>query len=382
MTTTAPPPASYSPDPPPASSSFTNRLRRLSQLRPHSNQTDRSRSYRNRLSWVVGLSQSPPTALLLDDPDPGDQQQQPQHQQQQQHQQQPSRYTSTSEQNLAELQFRAQRDSYISRSDGSGSESPTSEVLSNSSSTSSRSSQGHNIADSLPSGEMARVRDTSTSNAERLPASSSINSVSAQPQPQPSQQQRQQQPTTTPGGQSSSLAMTGSENGNSTTPQGSTRPSPKPRQLATIRFFAYQDPHQNARPSLPFAPMTRTLPDEACVVKVGRFSERDGTPVTDPAEPSSAPVGFKSKVVSRKHCEFSLVGGQWHVKDVGSSSGTFLNHMRLSQPNMSSRHYAVRDGDIVQLGIDFRGGEEMIFRSVRIRIECNRMWQQRPNEFK
>jgi hypothetical protein len=49
---------------------------------------------------------------------------------------------------------------------------------------------------------------------------------------------------------------------------------------------------------------------------------------------------------------------------------------------MVSRPYAVRDGDIVQLGIDFRGGEEMIFRCVRIRIECNRTWQQRANEFK
>lgn len=105
-------------------------------------------------------------------------------------------------------------------------------------------------------------------------------------------------------------------------------------------------------------------------------------PELNPTEPSDAPIGFKSKVVSRRHCEFSVVNGQWHIKDVGSSSGTFLNRMRLSQPNMVSRLYAVRDGDIVQLGIDFRGGEEMIFRCVRIRIECNRGWQQQPNEFK
>ncbi|KAJ9216012.1 hypothetical protein DTO166G4_2256 [Paecilomyces variotii] len=155
----------------------------------------------------------------------------------------------------------------------------------------------------------------------------------------------------------------------------------KSKQKATIRFYAYQDPHQNSRPSLPFAPVTRALPSEDSIIRVGRYSEREGIPVANPSEPSDAPVGFKSKVVSRKHCEFSFVNGQWHIKDVGSSSGTFLNHMRLSQPNMVSRLYAVRDGDIVQLGIDFRGGEEMIFRCVRIRIECNRSWQQRPNEF-
>ncbi|CAI7593123.1 unnamed protein product [Penicillium glandicola] len=150
---------------------------------------------------------------------------------------------------------------------------------------------------------------------------------------------------------------------------------------ATIRFFPYQDSLQSTRPSLPFAPVARTLPSESCVIRVGRYSERDGVPPPNPTEPSDAPVGFKSKVVSRKHCEFLYVNGQWHIKDVGSSSGTFLNHMRLSQPNMVSRLYSIKDGDIVQLGIDFRGGEEMIFRCVRIRIECNRSWQQQPNEF-
>ncbi|KAJ5370628.1 E3 ubiquitin-protein ligase DMA2 [Penicillium cataractarum] len=150
---------------------------------------------------------------------------------------------------------------------------------------------------------------------------------------------------------------------------------------ATIRFFPYQDTFQSSRPSLPFVPIARTLPSESSVIRVGRYSERDGIPIPNPTEPSDAPVGFKSKVVSRKHCEFIYSNGQWHIKDVGSSSGTFLNHMRLSQPNMVSRLYSIKDGDIVQLGIDFRGGEEMIFRCVRIRIECNRSWQQQPNEF-
>ncbi|KAL2815155.1 hypothetical protein BJX63DRAFT_170811 [Aspergillus granulosus] len=150
---------------------------------------------------------------------------------------------------------------------------------------------------------------------------------------------------------------------------------------ATIRFFPHQDLSQSSRPSLPFIPISRTLPSDTCSIRVGRYSERDGLPAPNPSEPSDAPVGFKSKVVSRKHCEFVYSNGTWHIKDVGSSSGTFLNHMRLSQPNMPSRLYPIKDGDIVQLGIDFRGGEEMIFRCVRLRIECNRGWQQQPNEF-
>lgn len=157
-------------------------------------------------------------------------------------------------------------------------------------------------------------------------------------------------------------------------------PDEKPRP-PTIRFFPHQELRQG-RPSLTFAPIIRTLPSESSIVRVGRYSEREGIPVSNPAGPSDAPVGFKSKVVSRKHCEFSFVNGSWQIKDVSSSSGTFLNHIRLSQPNTESRLYPVKDGDIVQLGIDFRGGEEMIFRCVKIRIECNRSWQKRPNHFK
>ena len=149
----------------------------------------------------------------------------------------------------------------------------------------------------------------------------------------------------------------------------------------TIRFFPHQDLRQG-RPSLTFAPVIRTLPNESSIIRVGRYSEREGIPVSNPTGPSDAPVGFKSKVVSRKHCEFSFLNGSWQIKDVSSSSGTFLNHIRLSQPNTESRLYPVKDGDIVQLGIDFRGGEEMIFRCVKIRIECNRAWQKRPNNFK
>lgn len=92
-------------------------------------------------------------------------------------------------------------------------------------------------------------------------------------------------------------------------------------------------------------------------------------------------MGFKSKVVSRRHCEFWCSDGQWYVKDVKSSSGTFLNHVRLSSPGVESRPYPVNDGDVVQLGIDFKGGEEVIFRCVKIRIECNRGWQKSLNNF-
>ncbi|KAK5939251.1 hypothetical protein PMZ80_008554 [Knufia obscura] len=149
----------------------------------------------------------------------------------------------------------------------------------------------------------------------------------------------------------------------------------------TIRLFPHQDINRAGRQSLNFTPISRTLPNEGSIIRVGRYSEREGPPTANPTGPSDAAVGFKSKVVSRRHCEFSFVDGQWQIRDVASSSGTFLNHIRLSQPNSESRLYPIKDGDIVQLGIDFRGGEEMIFRCVKIRIECNRSWQKKPNMF-
>ena len=152
-------------------------------------------------------------------------------------------------------------------------------------------------------------------------------------------------------------------------------------QMPTIRLLPHQDP-RSTRPSLTFPATSRTLPHEDCVIRVGRYSERDVNPNPPPHTPSSAPVGFKSKVVSRRHCEFWCSQGQWYIKDVKSSSGTFLNHIRLSQPSAESKPFPVHDGDVVQLGIDFRGGEEMIFRCVKIRVECNRAWQKTINNYK
>lgn len=151
--------------------------------------------------------------------------------------------------------------------------------------------------------------------------------------------------------------------------------------VPSIRFSAYYDP-RSTRPSLSFPPITRTLPNGTEVIRVGRYSERDGQAAnTNSNQPSAAPVGFKSKVVSRRHCEFWCQDGKWYIKDVKSSSGTFLNHIRLSPPSQESKAYPVNDGDIIQLGIDFKGGEEMIFRCVKMRLELNRGWQNKLNSF-
>ncbi|KAK1751632.1 hypothetical protein QBC47DRAFT_405653 [Echria macrotheca] len=150
--------------------------------------------------------------------------------------------------------------------------------------------------------------------------------------------------------------------------------------LPSIRFSTFYDPRAT-RPSLTFSPISRTLPTGTEIIRVGRYSDRDTQPNIPHNAPSAAPVGFKSKVVSRRHCEFWYEDGKWFIKDVKSSSGTFLNHIRLSPPGTESKPFTVNDGDIVQLGIDFKGGEEMIFRCVKMRLELNRNWQSKLNTF-
>lgn len=60
------------------------------------------------------------------------------------------------------------------------------------------------------------------------------------------------------------------------------------------------------------------------------------------------------------------------MKDVGSSSGTFVNRARLSPAGVPSTPQEIKDGDVVQLGVDYQGGIETMFRAVRMRVEINR----------
>ncbi|PNS19365.1 E3 ubiquitin-protein ligase DMA2 [Sphaceloma murrayae] len=157
--------------------------------------------------------------------------------------------------------------------------------------------------------------------------------------------------------------------------------SEKKAQQPAIRLIPHHEA-RSSRPSLTFPIISRSLPEQNAVIRVGRYSERDNQAAAAEENTSIvAPVGFKSKVVSRRHCEFWCSDNQWYIRDVKSSSGTFLNHVRLSAAGTESRPYPVNDGDIVQLGIDFKGGEEVIFRCVKMRVECNRSWQKGLNQF-
>ncbi|KAJ7461131.1 hypothetical protein FB451DRAFT_1044573 [Mycena latifolia] len=146
-------------------------------------------------------------------------------------------------------------------------------------------------------------------------------------------------------------------------------------------------PHLDSRRSLRFDPIARDLRESEPALRIGRFTDRSGLGLAAVNALSTNKIAFRSKVVSRAHAEVwveaSPHGGppQFFIRDTKSSSGTFLNHVRLSPANTESRAHQIKDGDILQLGVDYQGGAEDIYKSVKIRIEVGREWQAAANAF-
>ncbi|KAL0073465.1 SMAD/FHA domain-containing protein [Phycomyces blakesleeanus] len=130
-------------------------------------------------------------------------------------------------------------------------------------------------------------------------------------------------------------------------------------------------PHLNSPRSLVFGVIERDVAN-GTVLKIGRFTDK---------YISQTRITFKSKVVSRGHAEIWSDNNKFYIRDTKSSSGTFLNQARLSPPNQESRAFQLSDGDVVQLGVDYQGGAEEIYRCVKMRVELNRNKQQKRNAY-
>ncbi|CAO3627135.1 unnamed protein product [Mucor hiemalis] len=121
-------------------------------------------------------------------------------------------------------------------------------------------------------------------------------------------------------------------------------------------------PHLDSSPnSLVFNIIERDLFSDT-VIKIGRFTDRFY---------NLDRITFKSKVVSRGHAEIWVENDQYFIRDTKSSSGTFVNRTRLSAPGQESKPHLLHNGDIIQLGVDYQGGIEEIYRCVKMRIEIN-----------
>lgn len=122
-------------------------------------------------------------------------------------------------------------------------------------------------------------------------------------------------------------------------------------------------PHLDSSHALVFPIMEYVL-DGTVPIKIGRsIADRNI---------SKTHMTFRSKVVSRRHAEIYLQDDKVYLRDVQSSSGTFLNNRRLCAPNQVSQPYEIRDNDIIQLGVDYQGGTQEIYRCVRMKLELNR----------
>ncbi|KAL0959059.1 hypothetical protein HGRIS_014359 [Hohenbuehelia grisea] len=220
--------------------------------------------------------------------------------------------------------------------------------------TNSGSSAGLGLSHMLrrrrSAGNIAQTTTTPSSNT--LPPSVAQMLTGAPDRPQPS------------GSRSTPAAVNG--NSNSNTP------------AHRIRLV----PHLDSRRSLRFEAIGRDLRESDPPLRIGRFTDRTGLGLAAVNALGSNKLAFKSKVVSRAHAEIWVeAGGKFLIKDTKSSSGTFLNHVRLSPANTESRPYQIKDGDILQLGVDYQGGAEDIYKSVKIRIELGREWQSAANVF-
>ncbi|CAH1830509.1 CBM_HP2_G0019910.mRNA.1.CDS.1 [Saccharomyces cerevisiae] len=152
--------------------------------------------------------------------------------------------------------------------------------------------------------------------------------------------------------------------------------------LFSIRLTPFIDTSSTsvANQGLFFDPIIRTAGAGSQII-IGRYTERVREAISKIPD-QYHPVVFKSKVISRTHGCFKVDDqGNWFLKDVKSSSGTFLNHQRLSSASTTSKDYLLHDGDIIQLGMDFRGGTEEIYRCVKMKIELNKSWKLKANAF-
>lgn len=138
--------------------------------------------------------------------------------------------------------------------------------------------------------------------------------------------------------------------------------------------------HSSSSTGLYFSPLIRRVPPTN-LISIGRYTEKNKSAAHAP-QGLSAPIVFKLKVVSRTHALLQCnAQGSWFLKDCKSSSGTFLNNIRLSQASQELTLWPLVDGDVIQLGLDYRGGTEEVYRCVKMRCEFNRSWQRKVNQF-
>eukprot|EP00842_Homolaphlyctis_polyrhiza_P001967 jgi/Hompol1/2771/HPOL_002307-RA len=130
----------------------------------------------------------------------------------------------------------------------------------------------------------------------------------------------------------------GNQTGDASTSQGAIdhqQQDPPPPSDGSIRFQLIPVSNIPGRPIVGEV-IERKLKDSQHM-RLGRQVVRDGqTTVKGNKQPTEVDIWFTSKVVSRLHAEMWVKESQIYIKDIGSSSGTFLNKLRLSPSGKES----------------------------------------------
>lgn len=91
------------------------------------------------------------------------------------------------------------------------------------------------------------------------------------------------------------------------------------------------------------------------------------------------PISFHSNAISRIHGYLKVDQyGNWYIQDFQSASGTFLNHNRLSKSSTISNDFLLKNGDVIQLGVNPVDDDEIksdISKCVRFKVELNDSWK-------
>ncbi|KDR79347.1 hypothetical protein GALMADRAFT_243363 [Galerina marginata CBS 339.88] len=162
---------------------------------------------------------------------------------------------------------------------------------------------------------------------------------------------------------------------NSATTEGATPTTLRPEVNVNHRIRLRLVPHLDSPDSFTFNTIERYLKPGDPVLRI--CSDRADLGASANAHRSTSTslananlITFRSKVLSRWHAEIWVdASGKFFVKDTQSSSGTFLNGVRLSAVNTASEPYEIVDGDVLQLGLDYNGGVEDEYKSVKIKLE-------------
>jgi pSer/pThr/pTyr-binding forkhead associated (FHA) protein len=67
------------------------------------------------------------------------------------------------------------------------------------------------------------------------------------------------------------------------------------------------------------------------------------SPVTNIGRHADSEIALDDITVSRRHCEISIDGGRFMVRDVGSLNGTYVNQKRVDEAELAQ-------GDELQIG--------------------------------